>query len=80
MTDALHQKKNRIDAIDALRGLAIVLMVFHHFCFDLVEFLDAPEWVFYNPLFEKVHFVFAGVFVVLCGVSSRFSRSNIKEV
>ncbi|MBQ8208967.1 MAG: DUF1624 domain-containing protein [Clostridia bacterium] len=73
------QRKKRIDAIDALRGLAVVLMFFHHFFYDLVEFLDAPEWLFTNPVFNVLHYVFAGVFIGLCGVSSRFSRSNVKR-
>lgn len=73
------QQKNRIDAIDALRGLAVVLMVLHHFLYDLVTFLDAPDVIFRNEVFNVLHYFFAGVFIVLCGVSSRFSRSNIKR-
>lgn len=72
-------KKNRIELIDALRGLAVVLMVLHHFMFDLVQFMDAPEWLFTNPVFDVLHYVFAGVFITLCGVSSNFSRSNLKR-
>ncbi len=54
-------------------------MVIHHFLFDLVVFLGAPEWLFYNPVFNFLHYVFAGLFVTLSGVSSRFSRSNVKR-
>ncbi|NLB29395.1 MAG: DUF1624 domain-containing protein, partial [Clostridiales bacterium] len=55
------------------------LMVFHHLFFDLVEFLGAPLWLFSNPVFNFLHYVFAGLFIFLAGVSSRFSRSNIKR-
>lgn len=72
-------KKQRIELIDALRGLAVILMVLHHFLFDLVEFLGAPEWLFSNPVFNILHYIFAGVFIVLSGVSSNFSRSNLKR-
>ena len=72
-------KRKRIDLIDALRGLAVILMVIHHFFYDLVVFLGAPAWLFSNPVFNFLHYVFAGLFIFLSGVSSRFSRSNIKR-
>ncbi len=65
-------QNNRIDIIDAARGLAVILMVFHHAFFDAVEFLGAPPWLFSNPVFNFLHYVFAGLFIFLAGVSSRF--------
>ena len=54
-------------------------MVCHHLLFDLVEFLGAPAWFFTNPVFDILHPLFAGLFIFLSGVSSRFSRSNINR-
>ena len=71
--------KKRIEIIDGLRGLAVLLMVIHHALYDTVEFLGAPVWVFYNPVFENLHYLFAGLFIFLSGVSSQFSHSNIKR-
>ena len=71
--------KERIQSIDALRGLCVILMVGHHFLYDLVAFLDAPQWLFYNPFFMILEPIFAGCFIILAGVSSRFSRSNFKR-
>ena len=71
--------KQRIQLIDALRGLAVLLMVIHHFLYDLAAFAGAPWWLFSNPIFTPLHFVFAGLFIFLSGVSSNFSRSNIKR-
>ena len=76
MTD---KRQNRIESLDALRGLAIVLMLVHHFLYDLVTFLDAPDWLYSNPILDIFHYIFAGLFIALCGVSSKFSRSNLKR-
>lgn len=69
----------RIESMDALRGLCVVLMCFHHFFYDLAAFLGAPWWIFNNPVFNVLHYIFAGLFILLSGVSSRFSRSNLKR-
>ena len=69
----------RIELMDGLRGLAVCLMVLHHLMYDLVEFLGAPGWLFSCPPIDFLHYVFAGLFVLLCGVSSNFSRSNLKR-
>ncbi len=69
----------RIRLLDGLRGLAVCLMVLHHLMYDLVAFLGAPEWLFSCPPIDFLHYIFAGLFVMLCGISSRFSRSNIKR-
>lgn len=73
------QPTGRIQSIDALRGLCVLLMCCHHFLFDLVAFLGAPWWLFTNPVLDALHYVFASCFVLLSGVSSRFSRSNVRR-
>ena len=69
----------RIQLIDAIRGFCVVLMVIHHLLYDLVIFLDAPLWLFKNSVFDVLHYFFAGMFIFISGVSSRFSRSNVKR-
>ena len=71
-------KPGRIQSIDALRGLCVLLMCIHHFLFDLAAFLGAPWWLYENPAFSVFQFMVAGCFILLSGVSSRFSRSNIR--
>ena len=58
-------KSKRIEILDALRGLAIVLMLAHHFLYDAVQFLDAPDRLFHNPVFDSLQLFFAGVFICL---------------
>ena len=73
------EKPRRIQSIDALRGFSLLLMVAYHFFYDLVYFLGAPGWIFSNPVFDVLQPIFGGVFIILSGVSSRFSRSNVKR-
>lgn len=73
------EAKKRIELMDALRGLAVCLMVVHHFLYDLCAFLGAPWVLFTNPVFDVLHYFFAGLFIFLSGVSSDFSRSNARR-
>lgn len=75
----MEERKGRIQLIDAARGLCVVMMVIHHMLYDFVLLLNAPEWLFTNPVFDILHYIFAGLFILLSGVSSRFSRSNVKR-
>ena len=75
----MEEKKKRIEIIDALRGIAVTLMVIHHALYNLAAFLDAPWWVYRNPVFDVLQAFFIGLFIVISGVSSRFSRGNIER-
>ena len=72
-------KSKRIEILDALRGLAVVLMVIHHFLYDAVAFLDAPEWLFHNVAFDFLQQFFAGLFICLSGISAQYSSGNLKR-
>lgn len=71
--------KNRIQLIDAARGICVLLMVLHHLMYDLVVFLGFPEWIFTNPVLDILHYFFAGLFIFISGIASDFSRSNVKR-
>ena len=75
----MEKSNRRIEIIDALRGLSVVLMVIHHLLFNIWQFLDGPRWLFTNPVFDILHLIFAGLFIFLSGVSSRFSQDNIRR-
>ena len=74
-----EMKKKRIDMLDALRGLGVLIMVVHHILYDSIVFCGASFQLFGNVIFDCLHYMAAGSFLVLSGVSSRFSRSNVKR-
>ncbi|MDR1737052.1 MAG: DUF1624 domain-containing protein [Oscillospiraceae bacterium] len=75
----LVERPARIPLLDALRGLSIILMIAYHAGVDLVMENLIPYGVLYNPLLGFLNPLFAGVFIVLAGISSRFSRSNLRR-
>ena len=75
----MEQKKQRIELLDALRGGALIVMIVHHFLYDLVVFCGAPWSWFSNPVWFVLHYLDAGLFILLAGVSSDFSHSNPKR-
>ncbi len=71
--------KNRINLIDEIRGLSIILMVFYHGFYLLgyqfgFEFLAQAQ-----KFFEPLQPPFACLFILISGMSSCFSRSNFKR-
>lgn len=74
-----EDKKKRIEIIDALRGFAVLLMVLHHALYNMAAFLDAPWWFYRNPVFDFLQVLFIGLFIIISGVSSRFSRGNVER-
>ena len=75
----MEENKKRIEIIDALRGFAVTLMVVHHALYNVAVFLDAPWWLYRNPVFNVLQIIFIGLFILISGVSSRFSRGNIER-
>lgn len=73
------ERQKRIELIDGARGLSIILMIFYHFFYDLAVFCAFPSWIVYNPLFNFLQPVFAGLFILMSGASAMFSRSNVKR-
>jgi len=74
----------RIWEIDFLRGLSIILMVGYHLLFDLGEFRGAKRFLGFSTdlssaAWTAAQLFFAGLFIVLSGISSTLSRSNVKR-
>ncbi len=69
----------RIPWLDAWRGIAVLVMIGWHFCWDLRMTGLAPGLRMGGPLAAAVRFFIAASFVLLAGVSCRFSRSNARR-
>ncbi len=73
------ERRDRIDIIDAARGLSILLMVLYHLFYDLVAFCSFPAHVLFNPLVNSLQVLFASLFILMSGASTQFSRNNLKR-
>jgi len=59
----------RYQLIDILRGVAIVLMVFYHFCYDLTYFQLVNFDFFRDPFWLNLRTLIVSLFLGLVGVS-----------
>lgn len=79
-----HPGPDRIWEIDFLRGLAIILMVGYHLLYDLGDFVGLKKFLGFStdlttPAWVVAQIFFAGLFVLLSGISTTFSRNNLRR-
>lgn len=75
------EKAKRAFELDALRGLAIFMMILHHLIFDLrylmgFDVFPFQETNWFNNLLRPV---FVVVFLTVSGICCQFSRGNIRR-
>jgi uncharacterized membrane protein len=69
---------NRVWELDFFRGIALLLMITFHIVFDLHDIYNLP--IYYNHgFFYYVGKVSVILFMLIAGVSSSFSRNNVKR-
>ena len=73
--------KNRAFELDFLRGIAIIMMMFMHFSYDIrYEFgIDAFDYLHSPWFWTFVHPVIIVLFVGISGICCTFSRNNLKR-
>jgi uncharacterized membrane protein len=71
--------KRRAGFVDELRGLDIIVMTLYHACYDLVFIFRVEVPYFRSFAMPYVQPCIAWVFIVLSGISCRYSRSNLKR-
>lgn len=71
--------KDRIKSIDAVRGILIIGVIIYHFMYNLVALEIIPANILYNPLMNFIQYFGACLFIMISGISAKFSRSNFKR-
>ena len=74
----------RIWEVDFLRGVAIILMVGYHLLYDLGAMVGVRSFLGFSTdlstrAWTIAQLFFAGLFVVLSGISSTLSRGNVRR-
>lgn len=69
-------KRRRIIVLDELRGLCVFLMVIYHMLYTAGEFFHFPTFSTLLKLTSPLEPIFAGMFIVICGLSCRLSHNN----
>lgn len=73
------KKSGRIHTMDELRGLAVVLMVIYHAFYTMGYLFGFQAGRDFIAIFEPIEPFGAMIFILISGISSNLSRSNIKR-
>lgn len=76
---AQSSPSRRVHLVDEFRGLVILLMVFYHAAYDLVYIFNVNFPLFHSPLMHYLQVFISGTFIIVSGISCRFSRNNLKR-
>lgn len=75
----VQQNNKRLFLLDEIRGIDILAMILYHGLYDLVYIFNI-RWDFFNSwIMNFTQFLIASTFIVLAGISSQFSRNNLKR-
>lgn len=69
-----QQRTNRVVALDAARGGAIIAMIAYHIIFDLNYF----GIIAFDPLFRYLAYPIAGAFIFIAGISLHLKMKSIR--
>ncbi len=79
--------KKRHEIVDALRGIAVTLMFFYHFCFDLdyfhwvsIDFYQQPFWLNFRAFIVTLFLTLVGVSLVLANPSAANWRAALPRL
>lgn len=71
-----HITSNRVYLVDQLRGVAIVLMIYFHFSFDLAHFGFTQSDFYHDPYWLNLRTFIVSLFLFVMGSSLVLATSN----
>ena len=78
-SDITMVENDRIYALDTARGICVILMVCYHM-FYTVGYIFGFGWAkSMFDFFTPIEPLFAGIFILICGISCQLSKSNLKR-
>lgn len=75
----MESTNRRVLLLDQIRGLSILLMVIYHGAYDLIYIFGIEIDVFSTPVVMWLQGFFASMFLLISGIVSIYSRSNLKR-
>lgn len=74
-----RKNENRIHFLDEIRGFAVFLMIFYHAFYLLYSAFGVKAGYDLFIFFMPVEPIFAGLFMLVSGISTSLSRNNLKR-
>lgn len=74
-----NMKQGRVHFLDEMRGFLILFVVGYHFVYDLVLFGGMDGSWFFSAAMNNTRNLFVAMLIMISGVSSHFSHSNIRR-
>jgi len=72
----MRNPATRLDAIDALRGLAMVWMTAYHFAFDLNHFGHVRQNFYHDPFWTTQRSIILGLFLFCAGLGQSVAQQQ----
>jgi len=69
----------RIELLDLWRTVAIVCMIIYHLLYDLAAFGFISREQFFSPGLNALQLFICCSFILVSGISSRFSKNNVRR-
>lgn len=74
-----QKERPRMHTLDELRGLAIFCMIFYHAFYTIGYFFMLPWGAWLMNFFSPAEPFFAGLFILIAGLSCNLSHSNLER-